>query len=332
MAPRLSLVIPVYNRPQEIADLLQSLTSQTDSDFEVIIVEDGSTLPCKAEVQSYEDLLSIRYLVTPNGGPSKARNIGVKAAGGAYIIILDSDVVLPSGYIRSVRAAILRTGADAFGGPDTAAEDFSDIQKAINYSMTSFFTTGGIRGGKKKLDRFYPRSFNLGCRRSVFTKLNGFSEDMRFGEDIDFSLRLFEQGYKVCLFDEASVYHKRRVDFKKFFKQVFNSGMARIHIEARHSGSMRLVHLLPSLFSIGLIVLLILSFFFPWVLLPLLLYVLMIFVDSLLKNHSLSVACLSVPAAFVQLIGYGTGLLRAWWSKNIQRKSEFTAFDKSFYD
>ncbi len=332
IAPRLSLVIPVYNRPQEISDLLRSLTNQTNSDFEVIIVEDGSTVPCKLEVEHYRDLLSIRYLLTANGGPSKARNVGVRAAAGAYVVILDSDVILPPMYISSVRSAIVQTQADAFGGPDAAADDFSNIQKAINYSMTSFFTTGGIRGGKRKLDKFYPRSFNMGCRRQVFASLGGFSEDMRFGEDIDFSLRLFKAGYKVCLFNDAYVYHKRRVDFRKFFKQVFNSGMARVHIESRHPNSTRLVHLLPSFFTLGLFALVLSSVLCVWALIPLLFYVVIVFVDSLHKNHSVAIAALSVPAAFIQLTGYGLGFIRAWWSKTVLKKPEFFAFKKNFYD
>lgn len=327
----LSLIIPVYNRPQEVEDLLRSLTFQTNKEFEVVIIEDGSKVTCLEQVNHYQGSLDIQYSVIPNSGPSRARNTGAKLAHGEYLIVLDSDVILPKEYIQEVYNGIERTGADAFGGPDAASDDFSSIQKAINYSMTGFFTTGGIRGGKRKLDKFYPRSFNLGCKKSVWDRLNGFSEDMRFGEDIDFSLRLFEMGCKVCLFPNAYVYHKRRVDFKKFFKQVHNSGIARINLEMRHPGSTKLVHLLPAAFTIGLIGCLILSIFLPRLLILPAIYIVLIFIDSLIKNKSIIIASLSVPAAFIQLMGYGLGYIEAWWKRNILKKPEYSKFNKTFY-
>ena len=240
--PSISLIIPVFNRPNEVEELLESLTRQTARGFEVVIVEDGSTIASDEVADRYRDRLAIRYIRIPNGGPGNARNVGARESKGEYLIVLDSDCVLPPGYIQAVRDGIARTGADAFGGPDKASDDFTDVQKAINYAMTSFFTTGGIRGGKKKMDKFYPRSFNMGIRAEVFRALGGFSR-MRFGEDIDFSIRLFKGGYKVCLFPSAWVYHKRRTDWRKFYRQVYNFGIARINLYKKYPDSLKVVAL-----------------------------------------------------------------------------------------
>lgn len=226
---RYSVIIPVYNRPDEVDELLYSLTTQTFQDFEVIVVEDGSSVPCKQVVDGYADKLDIHYYYKPNSGPGQTRNYAAERSRGDYLLILDSDCILPDGYLAAVEAELSREPADAFGGPDRAHDSFSDVQKAINYAMTSFFTTGGIRGGKKKMDKFYPRSFNMGVKAEVYRALGGFSQ-MRFGEDIDFSIRIFKGGYRCRLFPEAWVWHKRRTDLKKFFKQVHNSGIARINL------------------------------------------------------------------------------------------------------
>ena len=235
-----SFIIPVFNRPDEVDELLDSLTRQTLNDFEVIVVEDGSQVPCEDICRKYAARLDIHYYMKPNSGPGQSRNYGVERAKGEYVLILDSDVVVPENYLRAVDAELQREPADAFGGPDRAADSFTPVQKAISYSMTSFFTTGGIRGGKKKLDKFYPRSFNMGVRRDVYQRLGGFSK-MRFGEDIDFSIRIFRAGCKCRLFPEAWVWHKRRTDFRKFWRQVYNSGIARINLykkyEARSSAA-----------------------------------------------------------------------------------------------
>lgn len=256
----LSLIIPVYNRPNEVDELLDSLTKQTRTDFEVIIVEDGSKETCKHIVDTYTDKLTVYYYFIPNGGPGNARNYGAAKNNSDYLIVLDSDCILPPDYINAVNKELQETNADAFGGPDKASDSFTDIQKAINYSMTSFFTTGGIRGGKKKMDKFYPRSFNMGIRRSSYEALNGFSA-MRFGEDIDFSIRLYKGGYKVCLFPSAWVFHKRRTDWRKFFRQVYNSGIARISLYKKYPDSLKIVHLLPAVFTLGTLFFLIGAFF-----------------------------------------------------------------------
>ena len=256
-----SIIVPVFNRPDEVDELLESLCSQTLKDFEVVIVEDGSQKPCKDVCDKYAGILDLHYYNKENSGPGQSRNYGVERAQGEYVIILDSDVVLPNGYLAAVNSQLSIVNSQfsiAFGGPDASHPSFTPVQKAISYSMTSFFTTGGIRGGKAKLDKFYPRSFNMGIRRDVYQKLGGFSK-MRFGEDIDFSYRIVEAGYQPRLFPDAWVWHKRRTDFRKFFRQVYNSGIARINLEKRHPGTLKLVHLLPTVFTLGVIGLILIS-------------------------------------------------------------------------
>lgn len=325
-----SVIIPVFNRPDEVDELLHSLTLQQYKEFEVVLVEDGSTIPCKEVADKYADRLTIRYFFKPNTGPAQTRNYGAERARGEYLVIFDSDCILPEGYFNAVQEELHRTHADAFGGPDKAHQSFTDIQKAINYSMTSFFTTGGIRGGKKKMDKFYPRSFNMGIRREVYETLEGFS-NMRFGEDIDFSIRIFKGGYTCRLFPDAWVYHKRRTDLRKFFKQVHNSGIARINLYKKYPESLKLVHLLPAAFTIGVGFFLIGALFCLYSLLPIVLYILLVAIDASIQNKSLIIGIYAVAASFVQLIGYGTGFLRAWWQRCVLGKDEFSAFNKNFY-
>ncbi|MBQ6770515.1 MAG: glycosyltransferase [Bacteroidales bacterium] len=323
---RFSIIIPVYNRPQEVDELLESLIHQTFNDFEVVVVEDGSTEKCDAVCQKYADKLPVNYYFKPNSGPGPSRNYGAERSQGEYLIILDSDVIVPDNYLETIRQELDREPCDAFGGPDRAHPSFTPIQKAINYAMTSFFTTGGIRGGKQKLDKFYPRSFNLGIKKSVFEALGGFAP-MRYGEDIDLSTRIFANGYSCRLFSEAFVYHKRRVKFSSFFRQVKHSGEARVILKNKYPNTFKLVHLLPAAFVVGNLILVVLAIFNHWLwLAPIMLYCLMVFIDSLLKNKDLKVAWLSVPAAYVQLFGYGTGFIGAAWheifGENSQAKTE----------
>lgn len=327
---RYSFIIPVYNRPDEVDELLQSLLQQTFHDFEVIVVEDGSSVPCRDVTLKYADRLDLHYYTKPNSGPGQTRNYGAERSHGEYLIILDSDCILPPGYLDAVEAELQAAPADAFGGPDRAHASFTPIQKAINYSMTSFFTTGGIRGGNKKMDKFYPRSFNMGIRRDVYQALGGFSR-MRFGEDIDLSIRIFKGGYRCRLFPGAWVYHKRRTDLKKFFKQVHNSGIARINLEKRHPGSMKLVHTLPAVFTLGCAALLAGELFYKWSLVPLALYALLVLADCTAHEKSLRVGLLAIAAAFVQLIGYGTGFWIAAFRRYVLKQDEFAAFSKNFY-
>ncbi len=325
-----SVIIPVYNRPDEVNELLVSLTKQHFTNFEVLVVEDGSTVPCEEIVNKFREILDIKYFFKPNSGPGQTRNFGAERSKGDYLIILDSDCIIPEGYFDAVEAELKKEHADAFGGPDRADASFSDMQKAINYAMTSFFTTGGIRGGKKKLDKFYPRSFNMGVKRDVYTNLEGFSK-MRFGEDIDFSIRIFKNNYKCRLFPDAWVYHKRRTDLKKFFKQVHNSGIARINLFKKYPESLKLVHLLPAAFTLGLLFLLAVSCFSLWGLIPIIFYALIILLDSSFQNKSIKIGAISIIASFIQLTGYGSGFIRAWWKRVVLKKNEFSAFEKNFY-
>ena len=327
---RYSIIVPVFNRPDEVDELLESLCHQDVKDFEVIIVEDGSEKPCKDVCDKYANILDLHYYFKENSGPGQSRNYGAERANGEWLIVLDSDVVLPKYYLRNVENGM--RNEDAFGGPDASHPSFTPIQKAISYSMTSFFTTGGIRGGKgKKLDKFFPRSYNMGIRREVYQELGGFTK-MRFGEDIDFSYRIIEAGYKTALIPEAWVWHKRRTDFRKFFRQVYNSGIARINLEKRHPGTMKLVHLLPTVFTVGVLGCLLLApFCYGLTLLPLVLYCLLILADSSRQNSSLWVGLLSIPAAFTQLMGYGFGFIESWWKRCVLKQDEFTAFEKNFY-
>ena len=344
-----SIIVPVFNRPDEVDELLQSLVGQTLKDFEVVIVEDGSEKPCKDVCDKYAGKIDLKYFMKKNSGPGQSRNYGAERANGEYLIVLDSDVVLPEGYLKAVDDELRREPADAFGGPDCAHDSFTETQKAISYSMTSFFTTGGIRGGKKKLDKFYPRSFNMGIRRDVYMRLGGFSK-MRFGEDIDFSIRIFKAGCKCRLFPEAWVWHKRRTDMRKFFRQVYNSGIARVNLYKLYPESLKLVHLLPMVFTVGVILLFLIACFgrimmvygnpadfYSWYYLvvgalsPILFFSLLIFIDSSIRNKSLPIGFISIGAAFVQLTGYGFGFISAWWKRCILGHDEFHAFEKTFY-
>lgn len=328
--PKYSIVIPVFNRPDEVDELLDSLTYQRYSNFEVIIVEDGSSVPCKEVVEGYSDKLKISYFFKENTGPGTTRNYGTERASGEYFIFFDSDCIIPPDYFIEVEQELASAQVDAFGGPDRAHHSFTPIQKSINYSMTSFFTTGGIRGGKERFDKFYPRSFNMGISSEAFKKTGGFSK-LRFGEDIDFSMRIIRAGFSTRLFNRAWVYHKRRTDFRKFFRQVYNSGIARINLHLLHPGSLKIVHLLPSAFVIFMILFLLVSVLFPYALLIPLTYCLVVFVSSLAMNRSIMVALLSIPAAWIQLFGYGFGFIEATWKRLVLGKREFKAFEKNFY-
>ena len=328
---KISFIIPVFNRPGETGELLQSLSLQTDRDFEVVIVEDGSTESSESVVEQHRGQLDISYFYKENSGPGPSRNFGCEKASGTYMIFLDSDCILPEGYFQSVREALEGKYTDAFGGPDRAHKDFTNFQKAINFSMTSFLTTGGIRGGNEKMEKFHPRSFNMGFSKEVYEGTGGFSA-MRFGEDVDLSIRIQEKGFTTQLIREAFVYHKRRTNLRRFFKQVYNSGIARINLQLRHPGTLKLVHMAPALFTLGVIVLLLLTFLVSWYFaVPLLFHVLLLFLSATLKTGSLSIGFLAVVTSYTQLFGYGTGFLNAFWRRMVLGRDEFSAFNKNFY-
>lgn len=310
--PKYSIVIPVFNRPGEVDELLESLTHQTYKDFEVLIVEDGSSMSCKPQVESYKDRLDVKYFFKENSGQGFSRNYGFERSKGDWLIVFDSDCIIPPDYFTCVDAYLEANHLDAYGGPDKAHETFSPVQKAISYSMTSLFTTGGIRGRKKHVGEFHPRSFNMGIKREVFEKTEGYILPKK-GEDIEFSIRIIEKGFKTGLISEAYVYHKRRTNFGQFFKQLHFFGTARINVFRFYRNELKLVHFFPSAFLIGLVLTLTLLFLSPtFGMVGLIIYgfyFLMILIDSARKTRSLKIGVLSVCAAFIQLTAYGLGLI-----------------------
>lgn len=325
---RFSFIVPVYNRPAEVRELLESLTNQTVKDFEVLIVEDGSTIRSDGVYQEFEGKLDLEYFFKPNTGPGDSRNYGFKKASGNYCIFVDSDCILPEQYFETIQRTLTEDYADAFGGPDKAHADFTVLQKAINYSMTSFFTTGGIRGSSEKLAKFQPRSFNMGFSREVFDKTDGFP-NIRFaknkaaGEDLDLSIQIQKLGFKTTLIPDAYVYHKRRTSLKQFFNQVFGFGYARVTVSRRHPESLKLLHLAPCLFTLGVIGLLILSVVYSRLfLLPIVVHVALIAIDSSLKNKNILIGLMSVVTSYTQLLGYGLGFINAAWKHLILRKDK----------
>lgn len=314
-----SIIVPVYNRPDEIADLLASLDKQTDKGFELVLTEDGSSIRCDRRVKEKENDIRIKYFYKNNEGRSIARNYALDRADGDYFIFIDSDCILPPGYIAGLRKALTENFSDCFGGPDAAHDSFSDTQKAINYSMTAFLTTGGIRGGKVSMEKFTPRTFNMGFSRKVYEKVGGFRE--MFSEDIDMSTRIRNAGFSISLYPDVKVFHKRRVDFRKFWHQVHVFGMSRITLQLLYPGSMKLVHWLPALFTIGAAGLIIASLFNHIFIIPLLIYIIALFVGAIISTRRLKIAILAVGAAIVQLTGYGTGFIKAYIDKIILGRS-----------
>ena len=311
--PRFSVIVPVYNRIDEVEDLMASLEAQTCMNFEVVIVEDGSTMPCEDAVRRHPGVRS-KYFYKGNEGRSIARNYGMERAEGDYFIFFDSDCVIPERYFEILSRELDSTPVDCFGGPDAAHDSFSSTQKAINYAMTSFLTTGGIRGGRMSLEKFTPRTFNMGFSREVYEGVGGFRE--MFSEDIDMSTRIRQAGFGIALIRPAYVYHKRRVDFRKFLRQVHVFGMSRITHHLLYPGSMKAVHTLPALAVLAGVVLILLGIFVsPWWLLPLGVYLVAIFLSAILITRSLVIALKAVPASVIQILGYGSGFIKAYITK-----------------
>ena len=328
--PKFSVIIPVFNRPDEMKEMLDSLLFQSQKDFEVIIIEDGSTHKSDGLVSNYD--LNIKYFFKENTGPGDSRNFGMKQASGDYFLFFDSDCVLPENYFENLNQGLEFLNPDAFGGPDAAHESFSTVQKAINYSMTSFFTTGGIRGGKKQLDNYQPRSFNMGLSRAVYEKVGGFS-DIHPGEDPDLSFRIMDAGFKVSLIAEAKVFHKRRINLKLFAMQVYKFGVVRVVLNKWHPKRNKFVYAFPTLFLLGT-----LAFFVAGItlsgmfLLPLSVFAVMILFEALISTRSLLVSILAIPAAFIQLLGYGYGFLTSWFKLSLLGGDERKVFPRFFFD
>ncbi|MFD1293635.1 glycosyltransferase [Lutibacter holmesii] len=317
MKLQFSIVIPVYNRPTEIDELLQSLVKQTyKNNFEVIIVEDGSTLKADKIVNKYANALNLHYFLKKNTGAGASRNFGMQKASGNYFIVFDSDCIIPSNYLKEVDNALNANYTDAFGGADAAHDSFTIIQKAINYSMTSFFTTGGIRGNKKAVDKFQPRSFNFGISKVAFEATKGFSK-MKIGEDIDLTFRLWKHNFETQFIENAFVYHKRRATFQQFFKQTFAFGKGRPFLNKKYPGTAKITYWFPSVFIILLLFSLVSSLFGVQIFAGFFtVYFVILFLDSLVKNKNIFVAFVSVLTTLIQFAGYGIGFLIGLVSKN----------------
>jgi glycosyltransferase involved in cell wall biosynthesis len=314
-----SIIVPVYNRPDEVAELLESLAGQTYTNFELVLVEDGSVKPCSAEVEKYNSRLNINYIVKENSGRSDTRNTGMKAAKGDFFVFFDSDCIIPKHYFETLNNCLQEDYADCFGGPDREHPTFTTMQKAVNYAMTSFLTTGGIRGGKVNLEKFKPRTFNMGFSRAVYEKVGGF-KDM-YGEDIDLSIRINNAGFTTKLYRDAFVFHKRRVNLKKFYKQVNIFGRARINLYKLYPDSLKPVHTLPAVFVIGSIIVILLAFFVSaWFGIFPAFYILLLFLDALAKTKSIKIAGISIITSFIQIYGYGLGFIQSFVWKIIFRQ------------
>lgn len=331
MKLRYSFIIPVFNRPEEVANLLESLSLLAgDLVFEVVIIEDGSSNSCEFVCDRFRESVTVHYHFKKNTGPGDSRNYGMTVANGNYFIILDSDCMVPANYLQEVNDALEKDFVDCYGGPDAAHERFSNLQKAVNYSMTSLWTTGGLRGGSEQLDRFQPRSFNMGLSKTAFEKTGGFG-DIHPGEDPDLVMRLWQYGYRTKLITKAFVYHERRISWKLFYKQVHKFGMVRVILNKWHPSSKRLTYWFPTLFLIGLVGSLI-AFSFGYNV-PIILYgmyALIIFVDSTIKNN-LQIGLYSVLAMLIQFSGYGYGFLKSYYYLHFKKRDERSVFPQLFF-
>lgn len=326
-----SFIIPVYNRPEEIDELLASLCMQDFKAFEVVIVEDGSSVPCAHVIAAYEDRLNISYLTKKNTGPGNSRNYGMQRAAGDYFLILDSDCIIPPAYLKEVDSALTSAYVDFFGGPDAAHHSFSAIQKAINFSMTSFLTTGGIRGGTERIERFQPRSFNMGLSKKAFESSHGFGT-IHPGEDPDLVLRLWKAGFKSRLVQEAYVFHKRRISWSKFYTQVRKFGMVRPILNTWHPDFKKTTFWFPSLFVVYVSFSILLAFFgFYWFLLTVVGYLLLLFTVALITTKSIKIACFAIFATLIQFYGYGTGFVKSTYYIDWLKKNPRIKFPQLFF-
>ena len=328
----ISIIIAIYNRKDELFELLNSLSYQTDRDFEVIIVDDGSLLNLRPTAELFQEKLTIEFFRKDNSGPGLSRNYGARRAKNDWLIFVDSDVIVETDYIQNIKKNISEIPCDAFGGADKAHKGFNLMQKAISYSMTSVFTTGGIRGNKKAVTKFQPRSFNMGVRKSAFEQVGGFSE-MRIGEDPDLSMRLWEHGYTTAFFDDIGVYHKRRVDFGKFSKQVYQFGCARPILNQRHLKYVKISFAFPSLFFIGYFLGIIAYFAFQQGLILGFygLYTFVVFFHALYKTRNISIAAMAIISTYIQMFSYGYGFLKSWILLNVFRQKPEDAFPSHFH-
>ncbi|ARN77824.1 glycosyl transferase family 2 [Nonlabens spongiae] len=326
-----SFIIPVYNRPEEIEELLESLVLlRGDHRFEVVVVEDGSNERCEDICSRFRESVTIQYHYKNNSGPGDSRNYGMRVANGDYFVILDSDCIVPPGYLEIIFTELGRDFVHCYGGPDAAEEDFSNVQKAINYTMTSFLTTGGIRGGSEKLGKFQPRSFNMGLSKEAFEKSGGFGK-IHPGEDPDLTIRLWNLGYQTRLFPDAYVYHKRRISYSLFYKQVKKFGMVRVILNKWHPDTRKITYWFPVVFTIGFILSFLMLLF--GISIPIIcyaLYLFTLFIDSSIKN-GVTVGFYSIGAAIIQFYGYACGFIESYFSIVVKKEDERVAFPTLFF-
>jgi glycosyltransferase involved in cell wall biosynthesis len=332
MQLQFSFIIPVYNRPDEIQELLQSFEAlKTDTPYEIVIVEDGSAISSKEVVEPFKSKLNISYFFKENSGPGDSRNYGMEHAKGNYFIILDSDCILPENYLNEVKKSLKKNYVDCFGGPDAAHHSFSNLQKAINFSMTSFMSTGGIRGNKKSIDTFQPRSFNMGISKEAFMASNGFGF-IHPGEDPDLSIRLWNLGFKTKLIPEAYVYHKRRISWSKFYNQVLKFGLVRPILNKWHPSTRKITYWFPTLFSLGFIGSLFMFILHIKVfLLFYVFYFILAFIMALFSTKNIVVSVLSLIALVIQFFGYGYGFLKSTIAIEVLKKNPETYFPNLFF-
>jgi glycosyltransferase involved in cell wall biosynthesis len=327
-----SIIVPVYNRPDEVHELLESLAIQDfAANFEIVIIEDGSTIPCEEVVDKFKNKLNISYFLKYNSGPGDSRNFGMQQAKGDYFIIFDSDCIIPKNYLREVSKSLKASFVDCYGGPDAAHPTFTNTQKAINFAMTSFLTTGGIRGGSEKLDAFQPRSFNMGLSRKAFETSKGFG-NIHPGEDPDLTIRLWKLGFKTKLIPSAFVYHKRRIDWEKFYTQVNKFGKTRVILNQWHPEYNKITYCFPAFFVIGFFVsLLLLGFLIDIPMKLYFIYFAVIFIISSIQNRSLKIGYLSIIAVWKQFFGYGFGFIYAFIKLKILKQKPENAFPELFF-
>ena len=332
MQKTISIVVAIFNRKDELFELLNSLIAQTDKDFEVIIVDDGSFVDLLPTVETFKEMLNIQYFKKPNSGPGLSRNYGANRAKNDWLVFVDSDVIVEKDYIENIKKNLEKTDCAAFGGADKAHKGFNLLQKAISYSMTSVFTTGGIRGSKKAVTRFQPRSFNMGVNKEIFLKIGGFSE-MRIGEDPDLSMTIWENGYQTAFFDDIGVYHKRRTDLGKFSKQVYQFGCARPILNQRHPNYVKLTFWFPTLFLLGYVAGILEYFLLQkgFVLACYGFYTLIIFLHALYLTKNIAIAAQAIITTYIQMFSYGYGFLESWIKLNVLKMKPEDAFPKHFH-
>ena len=332
MQKTISIIIAIFNRKDELFELLNSLIAQTDKDFEVIIVDDGSFVDLLPTVETFKEMLNIQYFKKANSGPGLSRNYGANRAKNDWLVFVDSDVIVEKDYIENIKKNLEKTDCAAFGGADKAHKGFNLLQKAISYSMTSVFTTGGIRGSKKAVTRFQPRSFNMGVNKEIFLKIGGFSE-MRIGEDPDLSMTIWEKGYKTAFFDDIGVYHKRRTDLGKFSKQVYQFGCARPILNQRHPDYVKPTFWFPTLFLLGYVAGILEYFLLQkgFVLACYGFYTLVIFLHALYLTKNIAIAAQAIITTYIQMFSYGYGFLESWIKLNVLKMKPEDAFPKHFH-